>query len=38
MQGFRGKLYTNAKPVLRVSHYFQILALIKHLEGRYILF
>jgi hypothetical protein len=31
-----GKLYTNAKPALRVSPYFQILALFKHLEERYI--
>jgi hypothetical protein len=37
MQGFMGKLYTNAKPTLRVSPYFQILALLKHLEGRYTL-
>jgi hypothetical protein len=37
MQGFIGKLYTNVKPAPRVSPYFQILALIKHLEEMYIL-
>jgi hypothetical protein len=37
MQGFRGKLYTNAKPALRASPYLQFFALIKHLEERYTL-
>jgi hypothetical protein len=37
MQGFPVKLYTNAKPTLQESTYFQILALIKHLEERYTL-
>jgi hypothetical protein len=31
-----GKLYTNDKLALQVSPYFQILALFKHLEERYI--
>jgi hypothetical protein len=37
MQGFIEKLYTKAKPALQVSPYFQILALLKYLEERYIL-
>jgi hypothetical protein len=32
-----GRLYTNIKPALQESPYFQILALIKHLEERYTL-
>jgi hypothetical protein len=37
MQDFMGKLYTEAEPALQVSPYFQILALLKYLEERYIL-
>jgi hypothetical protein len=37
MQGFMGKLYTNAKCALQESPYFQILALIQHLEESYTL-
>jgi hypothetical protein len=37
MQGFKGKLYTNVTPALRVSPYFQILALLKQLEEGYLL-